>query len=281
LKQIVHKMHWLEDWGHELSNEREPLTAPEKHNQQPATNQIVSQPKETWIGNNSTLKDVGRDGNCGQDNTVCSEVKAVTPWSMDQWFLCICCCAVCLMEHNRGMMMRQGKDRQKQQQTQKRRHVATLLLKRRHDHLDHHGRHHRTTQMEDGGGRLLQHHWMLGAVGRDKTGYEQRNSNVAAATGTVLLINPTDATLWGVQLTLVCSTLVVNVGDARVPHRSCRSQQEGMSNRAGSIGRNDRSVGWCCVCWSCRSQWMSIKTAWTTRASTRCARRGKCKAWVA
>jgi len=50
------------------------------------------------------------------------------------------------------------------------RHVATLLLKGRHIHLDHHGRHHRTTQMEDGDGRLLQHCWMLGTLGQDKTG---------------------------------------------------------------------------------------------------------------
>jgi len=96
-------MYWLEDWGyHELSSERGPLTTPEKHNHQTITNQIVSQPKETWIGNNSTLKEVGRDGNCGQDNNVCAKVKAITPWRMDQWFLYICCCVVCLMEHNRG-----------------------------------------------------------------------------------------------------------------------------------------------------------------------------------
>jgi len=50
--------------------------------------------------------------------------------------------------------------------------------------------------MEDVGRRLLQHHWMLGTVGRDKTECEQRNSDVAAAMGTVLLINPTDATWW-------------------------------------------------------------------------------------
>ena len=87
MKQIVHKMCWLEDWGHhELSSKRGPLTAPEKHNHQPMTNQIVSQPKETWIGNNSTLKEVGRDGNCGQDNNVCAKVKEITPWRMDQWF---------------------------------------------------------------------------------------------------------------------------------------------------------------------------------------------------
>jgi len=41
---------------HELSNKRGPLTTPEKHNHQPMTNQLVSQPKETWIGNNSTSK---------------------------------------------------------------------------------------------------------------------------------------------------------------------------------------------------------------------------------
>jgi len=53
LKWIVCKMCWLEDWGHhELSNERGPLTAPEKHDHQTTTNQVVSQPKETWIGNN-------------------------------------------------------------------------------------------------------------------------------------------------------------------------------------------------------------------------------------
>jgi len=80
-------MCWLEDWGcHELSDERGPLTAPEKRNHQPMTNQIVSLPKETLIGNNSTLKEVGRDGICGQDGTVCSKAKAITPWRMDRWF---------------------------------------------------------------------------------------------------------------------------------------------------------------------------------------------------
>jgi len=39
LKWIVHKMHWTEDWGHhELPDKRGPLTAPEKHDHQPTTN---------------------------------------------------------------------------------------------------------------------------------------------------------------------------------------------------------------------------------------------------
>jgi len=60
-------MYWLEDWGryHELSNERGPLTTPKKHNHQPMTNELVSQAKETWIGNNSSPEDVGRDGRFG------------------------------------------------------------------------------------------------------------------------------------------------------------------------------------------------------------------------
>jgi len=43
-------MYWLEDWGyHELSNERGPLTTPERHNHQPITNQLVSQQKKRGL----------------------------------------------------------------------------------------------------------------------------------------------------------------------------------------------------------------------------------------
>jgi len=96
-------MHWLEDWGcHELSSERGPLTAPEKHNHQPITNQIVSQPEQTWIGNISTPK--GRMESVDKI-AACSEVKAVMPWGMDQWLHPSVVVHCSLMERNRADLM--------------------------------------------------------------------------------------------------------------------------------------------------------------------------------